>query len=47
MYEEMKAWLSNGELDIDAMIKYGMFKETTVVHYCTTFTDSPWYGWAL
>ena len=47
MYEQMKAWLSDGEFDIDAMILFGQFSETSVVSLCCQFTDSPWYGWAL
>lgn len=43
----MKQWFSDGEWDIDMMIRFGMLTPTTVVSYCLTLTDSPWHGWAL
>lgn len=42
-FEKMKAWLGNGEFDIDAMIRMGATNEPQVRELCRTLKDSPWY----
>ena len=39
---EMKEWLSQGEWDIDAMIRYGIFTEEYCLMLCRILIDSPW-----
>lgn len=42
-FEQMKAWLGHGEVDIDLMIRMGAMTATQVVTLCQTLVDSPWF----
>lgn len=41
--EKMKAWLGQGEIDIDLMIRCGAMTVPMLVSICYSLTDSPWY----
>jgi hypothetical protein len=42
-FEKMKRWLGDGEIDIDAMIRFGATTREKVIEICESLTDSPWH----
>jgi hypothetical protein len=39
----MAKWFGQGAVDVDAMLRYGVLSEETLIRNCKVLIDSPWY----